>query len=121
MLMQILFIVIIVMVIIILAIIGIIFSQRLKSEVAKNKEIASNYSNGLIIGFVSGIVVLVLDKVVILITQGLPKIDKTNILSVISSSLGILLMITLIASFLYASIIWVIYSGIKGLTKKKSK
>lgn len=106
----------------ILLLIGIKFySIKYNNEIKKNKEVSRTYSHDIIIGTISGMIVVVIDKVITLTLGNIPKIDFSSVYSIIGSLMGVLLIVVFICAFLTLAVIYLLYLGIKTVSEPSRK
>ena len=95
------------------------YYKKSRDIASANRQQASAYSKNIIIGITSGVIVLVLDRVINLFIQHLPSLDTTNILAFITSVAGAILLGVFVAAFILAAVIYTNYIGLGAVVGRR--
>jgi hypothetical protein len=95
------------------------FYRKSQILVRKNPQESSNYSKSVIIGVVSGLVVLVLDRIITTSLQKIPQIDASSIYSLVGSIISIIIVACFIVSLILVLISYTLYHGLKNIVRTK--
>ena len=94
------------------------YSKGIKQMVANNKEEAIPFSRSILTGFISGVIVIVLDRVITMYTKGIKPISSGTLYDYILSITGIIIISILIASFILITVFGLIHRGLRLSIKK---
>jgi hypothetical protein len=96
------------------------YYNKIDNSYRNNPSKAKQYSRDLTIGITSAVIVVVLDKIITLIINGIPslKIDASSILSLFESMASILIFSIFISFFLLFCVLYLIYLGFSKVKKK---
>ncbi len=107
----------------VLSIIFAFFANKYKNKavdiVKNNKNESTNYSKSIIVGIVSGIIVVAVDKIVTQLFNHPFTIDTSSIYNLMLSIVGILIFAFLIGSFILLIAFFLFYKGLSSSIKKK--
>jgi hypothetical protein len=104
----------------ILLIIGIInLRNKLSNSLKGNVKIARGYYHDIIIGVVSGMIVVTVDRIITNSVNNPPRIDFSSVWSTIGSLIGVFLVVVFVSAFLVISIMYLLYVGVKGISRAK--
>jgi len=113
-----LFVIIVVLVDIILVLLVNHYLKRINYIFKRNKSNTIEYSKSILIGLVSGTIVVVFDRVISLAIDGLPSLDTSSIYSLFASLVGILLITIFLSASLLLAFLFLFYSGLRSIIKK---
>jgi hypothetical protein len=94
------------------------YSAKIRAIVVNNKKKANSYAKDVSIGMASGIMVVVVDKLVTSFFVDLPKIDAGAGLSFVFSILNVIFYILLFSGALMLCVSFIYYCVIKHLEKE---
>ena len=114
----ILFLIIIITIDIILILLVNIYFKKIR-VIHKDKPNSLDYSKSISIGLISGVMVIVLDRVINLAVNNLPKLDTSSFYALFGSIIGILLIIIFLSTFLLFAILYLYHLGLSSFHKKK--
>lgn len=97
------------------------YNRKLRVLITKKRSEIKSYSHDIVIGLVSGIIVIVIDKIATMVTTNVPYIDFSSIWSIIGSIIGILIIVLSISLFLILAVIYIIYIGFNTNSKLEKK
>src|SRR3990172_205499 len=100
----------------VLILIGIIFYLRSINKISlKNKKLSGHYMESIIVGMVSGIVVLVLDRGMTAFFQNLPKVDWQSALLFTISLIDAFIVLFFKFGLILLLVFYIIHRGLKKL------
>lgn len=111
----------VIVVIFILYLLFIVLRNKIRKSIKSNKKEARVYGRDLVIGLVSGVMVLVIDRVVNFITNNsnLPHLDTSSLFPFIASLIGIIFIVVIISLALLDITLFLAFLGFPRLKKSK--
>ncbi len=97
------------------------YSSKLSKAVETNKKTAKIYGNNISIGIVSGVIVVIADKVITMFFLNLPKLNFNSYFDFFVSVLNALISIGLTSGIMLFSIFFLVYQGFKPRLNKSKK